>query len=74
MLPQQFKFVRFFFSFPSMGKLLKSVESVFSIALESDLREEEVYSRLEAERIWLCSLRELRINATSLPISCISCC
>lgn len=28
-----------------MGKLLKSVERIFSVAVESDLKEEEVHSR-----------------------------
>lgn len=60
-------FFQVFFPFPNKGKLLISVERIFSIAVESDLRKEEVHSRLEAEGIWICFPRELRINATSLP-------
>lgn len=50
-----------------MRKLCKSVERVFSVALDYDLRDEKVLFRLEAEEIWVYSLGELRINATSLP-------
>lgn len=49
-----------------------SVESLFSLVLESNLRVKKVHSRSEIERIWICTPRELRINAISLPISCIS--
>lgn len=52
-----------FFPFPSKRKLLKSVEGRFYIAPESDLGEEEVHSRLEAEEI----LRRTQSQCHFLP-------
>lgn len=67
MLPCRVEFLVSVFSFPNVRKLFKSVERIFSVALGYDLRDEKVHVRLEAEEIWVYSLGELKINATSLP-------
>lgn len=65
--PIKLNFLSGCLSFLNMRKLCKAVERIFSVALDYDWRNEKILFRWEAEEVWVYSLRELRINVTSLP-------